>query len=368
MSGDETYRDALADGPVRGRGAGIDPGNRFDGIRLHVLGEHLDARRREHPDGSQVRTEFIDDNTRTIINRVDSPDQPFDWTINPYRGCEHGCIYCYARPTHETLGFTCGIDFETKIMVKREAPALLRRELASPKWRGEPITMSGVTDPYQPIERTLRVTRGCLDVFAECRQPVCIVTKNRLIARDMDLLRELARYNAVRVAVSVTTLDAHLASVMEPRTSSPRDRLRAINELTDAGVPTMAMVAPVIPGLNDREIPAILKAVCEAGAIKAAKVLLRLPHQLKPLFLEWLHRHVPDRAQRVEQRIRDTRRGKLYDATFGERKRGAGLYAEQIQQTFRVFAKRYGLDQDLPAMSSAHFRRPNLDGQFSLFE
>jgi len=363
------HRDALPQGRVRGRGAGLAPGNRFEGVRLHMLGEHLDEEAREHPQGRQVRTETLTDSTRRIINRVDSPDLHFNWTINPYRGCEHGCIYCYARPTHETLGLNCGLDFETKIVAKREAPALLRKELAHPRWKGEPIVMSGVTDPYQPIEAKERITRGCLEVMAECRQPVSLVTKNRMILRDLDLLADLAQDNAASAAISLTTLDNRLASAMEPRASSPRERLEAMKRLSQAGVPVAVMTAPIIPGLNDREIPALLEAAREAGATRAGIVLLRLPHQLKALFEEWLERHFPDRKERVLSLIRDTRGGALYDARPGVRGRGEGAFAEQIRSTFHVFRRRLGFEEAGGGLSSAAFRAPKTDerGQMALF-
>jgi len=377
--GDECdYPDVLPDGAVRGRGAALNPGNRYVGSdpkrgvirRLHVLGEHLDEvhRARLSGDGegcaaaSQVRTEVRPDSTRTIINRVDSPDISFHWSINPYRGCEHGCIYCYARPDHERLGYSCGLDFETKIIAKFEAPQLLRRELAHPKWQGETIVFSGVTDPYQPVEREHRITRGCLEVIAECRQCVGIVTKSRLVLRDLDLLKELARHNAVRVGLSVTTLDNRLASKMEPRASSPAERLETLAALRDAGVQTFAMLAPIIPGLNDREIPALLKAVSEAGAPSAGYILLRLPHQIKALFLDWLNRHYPDRAGRVESLLRQVRGGQLYDPAFGVRQRGQGPIAAQINTLFETFARRYRLDGAMAPLNRGAFRRPVLTG------
>jgi DNA repair photolyase len=370
------YPDALPFGRARGRGAALNPGNRFDGLRLHVLGETLDevavhqppsdqAGRRE---GRQVPSRFFADHTRRLLNRVDSPDLPFHWTLNPYRGCEHGCAYCYARPTHEMLGLSCGLDFESKILVKHDAPGLLRRELASPRWKAEPIAMSGVTDCYQPIEARLRITRGCLEVLAACRQPVGIVTKNRLVVRDTDLLRELAVHDAASVTVSLTTLDPGLSASMEPRASCPADRLRAIEDLARARIPVAAMIAPVIPGLNDHEIPALLEAAAAAGARSATWMMLRLPHQVKDVFLDWLRRHAPLRAGRVEQRIRDVRGGELSDSRFGRRMRGEGAIADHIASTMDVFRRRHGLDRALPVASSAAFRRPEVDdAQLTLF-
>jgi DNA repair photolyase len=274
---------------------------------------------------------------------------------------------CYARPTHEALGLSCGLDFETTIIAKPDAPRLLERELASPTWRGEPISMSGVTDPYQPQERDLGITRACLAVMSAHGQPVGIVTKNRLVVRDLDLLAPLARAGAASVAISLTTLDDALARTMEPRASAPRDRLRAMRELADAGIPVTAMIAPVIPGLTDHEMPRLLEAAADAGAGSAGWVLLRLPHQVKAIFLEWLHRELPGRAARVESAIRATRAGALSDPTWGARMRGGGALAAQIARTFEVFARRLGLDRSRAPLSRDAFRRPTLDGQLDLF-
>ena len=372
MTDSPEYRDALPGGVPRGRGAGINPGNRYESVKLHVLGEFLDEQAREREAEGEtgqpkVPTRVYQDASRSIINKVVSDDVPFEWSVNPYRGCEHGCVYCYARPDHERLGFSSGLDFETKIMAKMDAPQLLREELARPSWKGEVIAMPTVTDCYQPIEEKLRVTRGVLEVMAECRQPVGIVTKNRLVTRDIDLFKELTRFHAVKVAVSVTSLDADLSRKMEPRASSPRDRLRAISELTSAGVHVMVMVAPIVPGLNDKEIPAILKAASEAGAKSAGYVLLRLPWQLKEIFVDWLQRNYPERAGHVESLIRDAHNGKLYDAAPGQRRRGSGAVAEQISQMMNVFRDRYGLrDRGVP-LSGADFRRPRDGGQMELF-
>ena len=362
--------------PARGRGAAtLNPQNRFEKLSLHVLGEHLDDQVREDQESGrgsalkQVPTTILHDDSRTIINRVvDSPDIGFDWTINPYRGCEHGCIYCYARPTHEYLGFSCGLDFETKIMAKHDGPEMLRRELASPKWRPETIVFSGVTDCYQPIEATLQITRRLLEVCAEFRQPVSIITKNHLVTRDIDVLRELAAHNAVRVNLSLTTLDKDLARSMEPRASSPRDRLAAVHALRVAGIPVGVMTAPIIPGLNDREIPSLLEACKEAGAQSAGWVMMRLPYQLKALFLEWLQRELPEKAQRIEHLIREVRGGNLSDPRFGTRMRGEGATAAIIKKLFDVHATRMGLKKPLPPLSAKAFRRPLREGdQMALF-
>ncbi|MBK9120032.1 MAG: PA0069 family radical SAM protein [Phycisphaerales bacterium] len=370
---DFTYRDALLRGPAHRRAAGLNPGNRFEPVRLHILGEELDRQfiDEERPDGAlpRVARQVFADRTQRIINRVaPTSDVPFDWTLNPYRGCEHGCIYCFARPYHEYLGFSSGLDFETKLIAKPEAARLLRAELAAPGWQAEPIVMSAITDVYQPIEHQLRLTRQCLEVLADCAQPVTSLTKSALILRDADLWSRLAALNAGRVCVTLVTLDAELAAKLEPRASSPTGRLRVIRELTAIGVPVSVIVSPIIPGLTDTEVPQILAAAAEAGARSAAWALLRLPYQIKALFLDWLKRSLqPARARQVEALIRRASGGKLYDASVA-RHRGRGARAEQIAQTFDLFTRRYGLCRDAPPLSSAHFRRPRGQGQGRLFE
>ena len=370
---DFSYRDALPNGPAHRRGAGINPGNRFEKVRLHILGEEIDRQwiERQNDDGSTHRVErqVFFDRTQRIINQVSkTSDVPFDWTLNPYRGCEHGCIYCFARPYHEYLGFSCGLDFETKLMAKPDAPRLLKRELASPSWRPQPIVMSAITDIYQPIEHKMRIARQCLEVLADCGQPVTTMTKSALVLRDTDLWSRLAGMNAGRVTITLVTLDADLAQKLEPRASSPAGRLRTIRELTAAGVPVSVNIAPIIPGLTDVELPRIIEAVSEAGARRAAWVLLRLPYQLKDLFLDWLKRSVhPDRARKVESLIRQASGGKLYRASSPDRRRGQGHLAEQIAQTFDVFTRKYGLNRDIRPLSTAHFRRPEANGQMCLF-
>lgn len=370
--GDHTYRDALPTGPAHRRAAGLNPGNRFETVRLHVLGEELDRQwveRQEEGGGpARVLRQVFHDRAQTIINAVSpTSDVPFDWTLNPYRGCEHGCIYCYARPYHEYLGFSCGLDFETKLTVKPDAPLLLREELASPKWKPAPIVMSAITDIYQPIEHKMRIARQCLEVLAECGQPVTTMTKSALVLRDADLWSRLAGMNAGRVTVTLVTLDDDLAQKLEPRASSPAARLRVIRELTAANVPVSVNVAPIIPGLTDTELPGILEAVAEAGARRAFWVLLRLPYQLKELFLDWLKRCVhPERAAKVESLIRQARGGKLYQAKV-RRGRGQGHYVDQIARSFDVFTRKFGLNRDVRPLSTAHFRRPEAPGQLTLF-
>lgn len=353
---------------IRGRGAGVQPDNPYlrtqqvdDFEQVAEDAEYLDSLDRP-------ATQYFDDESQSIVATNDSPDVSFNYSVNPYRGCSHGCSYCYARPTHEYLGLSAGIDFETKIFVKRRAPQLLREFLARPKWNAETIVFSGVTDCYQPAEREFQLTRGCLAVAAECRQPVGIITKNALVTRDVDLLKELAAHHAVRVAVSVTTLDQSLARIMEPRTSAPAARLRAIETLAAAGVPTHVMMGPIIPGLTDSEIPAILRAASEAGAVGAHHTFLRLPSTVKNVFLEWIQRQRPNHAAKVEAFIRDARGGKLNTTAFGGRMRGTGPLAEQIEQTFRVFEKRYGLAGESLPLNREAFRPPRIEGkQLPLF-
>jgi len=336
----------------KGRGAASNPANRFEAIHLE---RDVDWNPEEDP---APTTQFFKDSTRGIINYNDSPDIGFNASVNPYRGCEHGCIYCYARPTHEYLGFSAGLDFESRIMVKENAPELLRKELSSPKWKPQVIALSGVTDCYQPIERKLKLTRRCLEVLAEFRNPVGIVTKNHLVTRDLDLLGELARHGAVVVFISLTTLDSSLAAKLEPRASLPHHRLAAIEALSRAGVPVGVFMAPVIPGLTDHEIPAVLSAAAQAGARSAGYVPLRLPHGVGELFEGWLARHFPDRKEKVLNRIRALRGGRLNDPNFGTRMRGEGNLADQIEALFDVSCRKAGLAGKPPELSAEAFRVP----------
>ncbi len=336
--------------PVRGRGAASNPPNRFEPM---VLERDADW---DPEDDPAPRTRFYRDVSQSIISYNDSPDIPFKASINPYRGCEHGCSYCYARITHEYLGFSAGLDFETKIMVKENAPELLRRELSSRKWKPQELAMSGVTDCYQPVERRLQLTRRCLAVLAEFRNPVSIVTKNYLVTRDLDLLRELAAHHAVKVHLSINSLDSDLARRLEPRAASPRLRLGAVEALSKAGVPVGVIVAPVIPALNDHEIPAILAAAKSAGAGWAGMEILRLPLTVAPVFQEWLEQNEPGRREKVLGRIRAIRGGKLNDSRFGIRMRGQGTFADQISQMFHVARRKLGLAENGPEPSLDSFR------------
>ncbi len=345
---------------IRGRGAGHNPANRFE--RLHIEPEP-----EEEAVPGKPPMQFLRDGTESIISRNNSPDIGFTASLNPYRGCEHGCIYCYARPTHEYLGFSAGLDFESRIMVKENAPDLLRRELSARKWQPEVLVMSGVTDPYQPVEKKLQITRRCLEVLAEFRNPVGIITKNHLITRDTDILGAMAANHLAAVNISVTSLKPELTAILEPRTSRPELRLKAIQTLAAAGVPVNVMVAPIIPGLTDEEIPAILNAVAAAGARTAAFTIVRLPYAVAPLFEDWLERHFPTRKKKILDRIRSLRSGKLNDPNFGSRMKGEGIFAEQIQQLFRVSARRAGLDQPRPELRTDLFRVPGRAEQLGLW-
>ncbi len=344
---------------LHGRGASWSPANRFEKFHVDVTDTDVVDVPLDDDEPPSPKTQFIPDHTKTIVARNQSPDVGFEVSINPYRGCEHGCIYCFARPTHEYLGFSAGLDFESKIVVKHEAPRLLEAELSSPKWKPQMLMMSGVTDCYQPAERKFRLTRGCLEVLAKFRNPVGILTKNRLVTRDIDVLSELAKHQAVAVNLSVTSLDPELQRILEPRTSAPAARLDAVSQLRSAGIPVGVMVAPIIPGINDHEIPAIVEACGKAGAQYAGHVILRLPWAVAPLFEHWLDEHFPERKQKVLDRVRQTRGGnRLYDARWRKRQTGEGIFAEQIANLFEVSCRRAGFGER-PKLSIANFRRPN---------
>jgi DNA repair photolyase len=338
---------------LKGRGTAWNPPNRFESI-------HVERDGWSDPDDPPPETVLLRDASRSILAYNESPDVGFDVGINPYRGCSHGCSYCYARPTHEYLGFSAGLDFETKILVKSEAPDLLRRALESPKWTPRVIGLSGNTDAYQPAERRLRITRRCLEVLADFRNPVGIVTKSYLVSRDVDILQELARHDAAAVVLSITTLRPEVQRVMEPRASIPARRLGAIRVLADAGIPVGVNVAPVVPGLTDHELPAILEAAAQAGASFAGYILLRLPYGVKDIFSDWLGQHFPDRKDKVLNRVRELRGGKLNDSRFEVRGRGEGPWAEHLRSLFRVTRDRLGLNRP-PRLSAASFVRPTPD-------
>lgn len=345
------------------RGTHLDTGNRF----TTRTSERFDDGWESFTEESDPRTEFIDDLSRSAFATNDSPDIPFTHSINPYRGCEHGCAYCYARPTHEYLGYNAGIDFETKIMVKKDAARLAREEMMKRSWKPTVVSMSGVTDPYQPAERRFGITRQILETMLDFRNPVGIVTKNALVLRDLDLLTELAAFQCVAVFVSITTLDRDLARRMEPRTASPDRRVEVVRRLSEAGVPVGVMMAPMIPGLNDEEIPTLLKTVAEAGATHAYYVTLRLPLAVRPVFVDWLDREEPDKAAKVRHRLQEMRGGQLNLAEFGARMGGKGARADFIKNLFRLTAKRHGLNEKPLHITTENFRRPGRDGQISLF-
>ncbi len=345
--------------PARGRAAGFNPPNRFERLHLEPLEEEQSHERR-------IPTEFFVDSTRSILAHNDSPDIPFRYSVNPYRGCEHGCIYCYARPSHEYLGFSAGTDFESKILVKPEAPALLEEAFMRKSWKPQIVAFSGNTDPYQPAERQLELTRRCLEVFLKFRNPVSLITKNFLVTRDIDILRQLAALNLVHVHVSITTLDSELAGIMEPRTSIPSRRLEAVERLAGAGIPTGVNAAPVIPGLTDEEMPAILRESAIRGARTAAYIIVRLPGAVEALFVEWLQRELPLRAPRVLNRLREVRGGNLSDSRFGTRMRGEGKIAQSIRDLFYLTCRKYHLNAQEVELTTRHFTRPS-GRQASLF-
>ncbi len=351
---------------LKGRGTARNPGVRFDSAHLEAFDDGWDLLEEAPP----PQTTLIRDHTRTIIARNDSPDLSFDRSVNPYRGCEHGCIYCFARPTHAYLGYSPGLDFETKIVFKPEAAALLEKELSKPGYEAKPIVLGSNTDPYQPVERTLKLTRALLEVLEKFNHPVIIVTKSAGVLRDADVLLRLAEKNLVRVFLSITTLDAGLARAMEPRAASPVRRLAAISGLARAKIPVGVLVSPMIPGLNDAEMEKILEAAAAAGATAASSILLRLPHELGDLFTDWLNKHVPERAKHVLSLIRQVRGGALNEAKFHGRFSGNGPYAALLTQRFMRAAKQLGLGTEGQELETRLFAAPQgaaKTAQLSLF-
>ena len=342
--------------PIKGRATGLNTPNRFEPL-------HLELDPTETDDGEQPRTptQLFIDSSRSALSENDSPDLGFRYSINPYRGCEHGCIYCYARPTHEYLGFSAGLDFETKIIVKQDVSELLEQTFRKKSWRPEIVALSGNTDCYQPVERKLELTRKCLEVFLEFRNPVTIITKNHLVTRDLDILGELASLDLVNVTISITSLRPELTNLMEPRTSRPKRRLQAVEMLAQSGVPVGVNVAPLIPGLNDEEVPAILEAVADCGGQWANYIMVRLPGAVKTLFQDWLQRNFPDRASKILNRIKAVRGGSLSDPRFGSRMRGEGDLAILIEEFFEVSRRKFGIPRLGHDLSTAHFRRTGRD-------
>jgi len=347
----------------RGRGTCIDVASRFD-VLARIAAPESDP---DFAPGRQLPTEVIEERARSIISTNSSPDVPFNRSINPYAGCEHGCIYCFARPSHGYRGLGPGLDFETRIIAKVNAPELLVQALERPGYRPETLALGANTDPYQPVETHLRITRRVLEVLADCRHPAVIITKSASILRDLDLLAELARFRAVRVCLSVTTLDARLARQLEPRASTPARRLEALRQLSEAGIPTTVLASPMIPALNDHELEAILEAAAAAGARRAGIIAVRLPWEIAPLFEGWLDTHYPQRKAKVLNQIRSMRGGELYDSSWEQRMSGRGPLAELLAQRYAQACRRFGLEDRDWALETGHFRRP-ARGQLALFD
>ncbi|GAB3245561.1 radical SAM family protein [Chitinimonas naiadis] len=349
---------------IHGRGTGLNPNNRYASQARVAVDDGWQEGREE---ADRPKTVITLHQAKSIISRNQSPDLRFSQSINPYQGCEHGCIYCFARPSHAYLGFSPGLDFETQIVAKPNAPELLRRELSKPGYTVAPICIGSNTDCYQPIERDLKLTRGILEVLLETRHPTMLLTKNALIERDIDLLGEMASKRLVQVMVSVTTLDRELARKMEPRASQPLRRLQTIEKLAKAGIPVGVLAAPMIPALNDHELERILTQSREAGAIMAGYVLLRLPLELAQLFEDWLQAHYPLKRDHVLSVLKQTRNGKHYDATFGQRMRGVGVFAELLSKRYRLATQRLGLNGRWEGLDCSQFRPPSSNGQLDLF-
>jgi DNA repair photolyase len=343
----------------RGRGAKINPSGRFEQRSEELVDDGWDSLA-ELP---RLKTEIFTETPKSIITRNQSPDISFDRSINPYRGCEHGCVYCYARPAHSYMGLSPGLDFESKLFIKPNAAALLREELTATNYVPKTIALGANTDPYQPIERTYRITRSVIEVLGEFKHPFGIVTKSHSVTRDIDVLAPLAKLGLVKVAISITTLDPKLARSMEPRASSPAKRLAAIEELSKAGIPTVVMIGPIIPGLNDHEIEAILKAAYAAGAREAGYTMLRLPHEVKDIFKDWLEKTYPDRAAKVMSLVKSVRGGDENDPNFGTRMTGSGPYAWTIGRRFQLAAQRLGLNAKRLKLSTDLFKRPPVAGE-----
>ena len=346
----------------KGRGAGLNPAVRFERTAREAFDDGWGTLETAFAELPPLPTTLTKDSARSALAWNESPDIGFDRAVNPYRGCEHGCVYCYARPSHAYLGLSPGLDFETRLLFKPEVAALLEKELRKPGYVPKPIALGSNTDPYQPVERTLKLTRAVLEVLDRFEHPVTIVTKSAGVLRDLDILSEMAKRNLVRVCLSITTLDPRLARIMEPRAAAPERRLAAVRDLTAAGVPAAVLAAPMIPGVNDAELETILERSAAAGATSAGYVLLRLPLEIKQLFEDWLARHMPDRAARVLSLIRQTRGGALYDSRFGVRQKGTGAYADLLAQRFAVAARRFGLERrggGTSALDCSRFRVPD---------
>lgn len=343
---------------ARGRGSGLRIANRFEQIHVESDYEQLEPDDQMAELSRKIKTEYFVDQSGSVVSENNSPDVDFNFSLNAYRGCVHGCSYCYARPTHEYLGFNAGIDFESKIIVKPNAPELFQKWLSRPKWKSsvEPIMLSGVTDCYQPCEKKFELTRRCLEIALDARQPMRITTKNAMVRRDVDILAEMAKLNLVCVTISVSSLDQSLIKIMEPRSSAPAARLDAISALAEAGVPVKVLAAPIIPALNDEEIPAILRAASDAGASSAGYVMLRLPLAVEPVFLDWVGRYFPDRLEKIKGRLESLGDGKLYDSSFKTRMKGKGIWAEQIRSLFETICLTTELKRSTPKLDCESFR------------
>ena len=355
---DDIATNGLENRVLKGRGSALNPNSRFDRLGTEPFDDGWESLGLLREEDGGPKTHVSADRSRSVIARNQSPDIPFEQSINPYRGCEHGCIYCYARPSHAYLGLSPGLDFETKLWAKYDAAEILVKELARPGYRCSPIALGANTDPYQPIERKLSITRRIIETLARHDHPLTIVTKSSAVLRDIDLLAPMAEKGLASVALSVTTLDPALARRMEPRAAAPHRRLEALRELSAAGIPTVVMVAPIIPGLTDHESEAIMSAAAERGVWHAAYTLLRMPHEIKELFRNWLLHHEPLKADRVISLHRQCRGGRLNDPRFGHRMRGDGTYAELIARRFRIARKRYGLDRRIPDLNTELFKKP----------
>lgn len=368
MHGDEMYIDKMVndcnkDNLKKGRGAQINTANRF--LKHELVAEHIEGLDEEldlHAD-----TTYLEEYPAKILNRVDSPDIPSDYSMNPYQGCEHGCIYCYARNTHTYWGYSAGIDFETKILVKPDAPLLLERELRKPGWKPATVMLSGNTDCYQPAERKYKITQRLLKVLRDFRNPVGIITKNQLVLRDIDLLAEMAEMGLVHVMVSITSLEEDLRLKLEPRTATAKNRLKVIEKLSERKIPAGVMVAPIIPGLNSHEIPSIIRSAADAGALCAGFTIARLNDAVGKIFTDWIERAYPNKASKVLNAISACHGGHLHDSRFGTRMRGVGNEAESIRQLYKSSVKKYLSGREMPPYNFSLFRRPALGGQMELF-
>ncbi|WP_266205853.1 PA0069 family radical SAM protein [Pontibacter kalidii] len=336
---------------LKGRGAQYNPNNPY--LRQEYVAEHVEGL--DEPMLGNSKTEFLPEFPKKVVNKVESPDVGLGYSLNPYQGCEHGCVYCYARNSHQYWGYGAGLDFERKIIIKENAPEVLARQLESPNWQIMPIMLAGNTDCYQPIEAKKQLTRRILEVLLQYRHPVSIITKNALILRDLDLLQELNKYDLVHVSISITTLDEKLRQKLEPRTASAAKRLEVVRRLSSTGIPVNVMTAPIIPGLNDSEIPALVKAAAEAGASNAAYTLVRLNGSIGPIFEDWIQQAFPDKAQKVLSQIADSHGGQLNDSRFGVRMRGEGKFAELISRLFRVSRQKYMAGRSMKPYNYDHF-------------